>query len=503
MENTKDKDSLENLFNQMFNEDELLMKKEGWNVPNAELWDSIEEQLPKAAPKKRMLYSHWIATAASVLLVVSCFQLVQYQEKIDLLSSKLIATENAVVDIKKEMAVLASVKKMSTTEESSILPINKERIEKSEFPYNLSSKNISVNTTKISTKIVATTDNQPSSSTIQFAVTAASLSNSAVGMEVTTNPLKEQQIRNIGSTDKLIISKKARQVAAITPLPILLSKLVIEQKKAPIETYPILSAAEKKYNWYVSASVAPVRHELKRKSRPNTNSDFVNKEMPQEKAFATNIQAGIQLANNWSVESGIRYANYQHLSNHSKQISYPYLEEHLNTKGAYESKVQVEMESGASIAEATIILSRNPTTTIEKDATIKMDIDFASSLAFIDIPVLIGKQWQKGNWSMRVKTGIANRFLVKNGVDLKQVKLNDDRFSTEPIVLQAIHKSDEPSIYSARYVAAMDIAYAISSNLDIYASPTFSRSIQPIADSNRGTIHSQEQALNVGVRYHL
>ena len=503
MENTKDKDSLENLFNQKFNEEELLMKQEGWNVPSAGLWDSIEEQLPKAASKRRMLYSHWIATAASVLLVISCFQLVQYQQKLDFLLNKLVANEKAVLGMKKQMAALIPVKTTSTIEESSILPISKEVVEKIDLPNKLPNKDIAIHTTKTPNKIVIKTDNRLTSSTVQSAVTTTALSSNSLGMEVASNPFQEHQMRNIASTDKLGVSEKIKRIATITPLPVPLSTVVIQQKNLPILIPPILSAAEKTHNWYVSASVAPVQHELKRESRSNASSDLVVKAMSQEKAFAANLQAGIQLANNWSVESGIRYANYQHLSNHSKQVSYSYLEEHLNRDGDYESNFQVEMESGAGIAEAAILLARSSTTNIEKDATIKVDIDFSNALAFIDIPVLIGKQWQKGNWRMGIKAGLYNRFLLKNIVVLKQVQLNDDRFTTEPILLQATHKSDEASRYSARYVAAIDIAYAVNSNLDIYASPSFSRSLQPIVESNLATIHSQEKALNVGVRYHL
>ena len=125
MKKKNPKDKLENLFGGLFNDSQKVQQPAGWNVPSENVWDTIQKGLASEKKQERkFLYWHWVAAAASVLLLLSAFQLYLFNQQIQDLSRQLAKNDQVTQKIQMDLQDLNEQKIQTANSQNKQLPQN-------------------------------------------------------------------------------------------------------------------------------------------------------------------------------------------------------------------------------------------------------------------------------------------------------------------------------------------------------------------------------------------
>ena len=127
---------------------------------------------------------------------------------------------------------------------------------------------------------------------------------------------------------------------------------------------------------------------------------------------------------------------------------------------------------------------------------------FSNSLAYLDIPILLRKEWTIGRFGISAKAGFVNRFLLQSSYEVQNIGLEDGRF--KPIATRFSNQSTNTTkTYSAQYAIGLGLAYRINPKWQFYLDPTFTQNMQPIVNFGPASITAQNKTVHVGLRYTL
>ncbi len=505
MKKKNPKDKLEDLFRNYFNDSEKVNQPDGWNVPSEGVWDNIEKELAKGKkPEREFLYWQWVAAAASILLLLSLFQVYQSNLQIKNLSKKIVINDQAVQKIQADLQAL-----------------NEERAQKNKPTVVLIEESNNINNTKKSNR-ANYNDNIPEEITVfnddtsinnllnsKFVIPTSpdeKLGEVTSVVDTTLLPLNETVNNNVYKDLNILSLQKEiplNNSIHLEKLQSLTNQLDIANRNINSLNLPISPVLKKRPRIYLAADYSPVQTTIKRKGLQSSKNDFFPKRETQETAYSTGLQFGIKLDKGWSFETGIRYSSIEKSIRHNRIIPYQVLQERLNGNGDYESIVKLQLGSSGGEVDTNISLSRSSSSTIASDTNINMDISYASKRSYFDMPLLVKKEWAIGSLVFSLKTGLLNRFLLNRSFELPQITLDDIRFNSKTNIFRERPNSKSNTNYSAHYIAGIGLEYTFRSGLSFYMEPTFIRSIQSINDPKSASLYTQSKALNIGFRYML
>ena len=149
-------------------------------------------------------------------------------------------------------------------------------------------------------------------------------------------------------------------------------------------------------------------------------------------------------------------------------------------------------------------MSRSATSTVEENTNLDFDIRFSNNISYLEIPLILKRQLTFGRLEINAHAGLVNRFLVQKSFDFEGIFLEDVRFQSRPRVFrEQANAKQKPKAYTINYLVGIGLAYQIRPKTKIYVEPTFSRSIHPILKVGRASLFSQNQSINLGIRYTL
>lgn len=522
MNKKKPEDKLENLFGELFNNPDKVGKKDGWNVPSADVWNNIQAGLQgEKKPRRIVGYWHWVAAAASFLLLISLFQLYQYNQKINQLSNQLEINGKAVDIIKSDLEALTyqeEKKEQSILENNAPNPDTKMKEKKEGVPTMIKPPSLKDSSNKIAatkkTKIINKATNyliekqQSKFNPPLFSdeihsrnqeQDAPNLANKS--LENKSENLQKNEIP-INAATKIGEEKNIVDIS-ISNLPTLLNLLKIKDKVINPTFNPVSAIIKNKPSFYLATDYAPIWEVGKVQSgRFGGMGPFSGSEQ-QERSFTTGLQFGVHLGKGWIVETGLRYTNSNKSAQHTGSIPYRFLTEELNNQGTYESTLNLQLGSSSGTVETEVVLSRSSATVVDEQTDLNLNIAFSKSVTSLDIPLLVKRQWAIGNFGLTVRAGLLNRFIIENNFEVSNIALDDTRFQSRLETVRERGGRSESAAYSPHFVAGLGIEYHIQPKWSVYVEPTFTRSIQPIANLGLRDIHTEGKMVNLGFRYQL
>ncbi|MEM1124836.1 MAG: hypothetical protein AAGJ18_30640, partial [Bacteroidota bacterium] len=212
---------------------------------------------------------------------------------------------------------------------------------------------------------------------------------------------------------------------------------------------------------------------------------------------------GLGWGKGWAIETGIRYTNVQKRINHSQQILFSNLVEELRPNGDYTSTYALRVGSSSGAVETDVSLSRSSSTTVDDDTNLNLAISFSNQLTYLEIPLLLRKEWHLGKIGWSVKGGFSNRLLLNNRFDFQNIALDDSRFRSLPASVPIRSNAGLSSRHTMDYVLGVGVNYTLKPNLQFYVEPTFSQSVQPVVDVGFRKIYTRHTMLQMGLRYTL
>ena len=502
MNNKDSKDNLEDLFRKSFHDKDKINQKDGWNVPSEQVWAGIQTGLVKEKkPRRKFLYWHWAAIAASFLLIISFFQLYQDAQKIKDLSNQLNENEQVVKDIQAQLQTIEAAK----TQQGNTAALKKEIAAPTIKSQQILNKASRQNRT---TSFHNTTAfNNPQNFTDALSKFDQQKPPFATALEKVVvkklNKGVELSVKSPQNINKLEDTPSTRLVIAITQLPTLNHFLPVTNRTI-VPNIPISRVIKKPASFYLSADYAPVSMSIKRKDFSLVPPNFFPKLEQQQNSFSVGLQLGVLLNKKWAFETGFRYLQTSTQVSHNRAIPFNYLEEQLNGQGNYESSFSLQLNSSGGTVETDVVVARSSSTVITEETQLNFDITFSNSLTYLEIPLILKREFRIGRVGLSLKAGMVNRFLVQKSFNFQEIALDDARFQFSPKGFREhANTRQKPNNYAIQYLVGFGLAYQASSKLAIYAEPTFSRNIKPIFEVGRASIYAQNKSVNIGLRYTL
>lgn len=452
------KDNLEDFFHQSFRDSEIVNDSGDWNLPSDAVWEGIQDGMTEERKLSFVFLKWpWSAIAASYLLLMGGYQFLDNNSRKNDLTSATPVTE-LLVDNDNRVAEAPCVEDLiSKNNEVATIPY---------FPI-ITENNLVENKTVTSDNIKMIPVQDVDSHLFIKAVKGMELQEewtvnalAALNIEKVTSPLPSPQAINLA-----------------TPTPVL----------------PSTS------NAYVALNFSPTTETLKAQDLIYPlplNADQT------EIAKGKSIGIDVGLTNNkgWSIETGIHYTQMAKETLINQLIPTPLSETDLTI----EESEQLTFDWSDAYGQKEVDFNIKNTTSIPpvNVTALNMKLTQKTKSHFIDIPILVRKNWVFGKLNISAKTGLLNRFNVANSYEAPTLTSEDNRFE-----LLATEFRQNTVIENNRYVpqlvAGIGLEYFIQPNLSVYVEPTFSKSLRPVIDFSAAAIHSENKALTMGMRYHL
>lgn len=508
MKKRNNKNKLEDLFRSYFNNAEKVNRPAGWNQPPEEVWSGIQEGLAiEREAQRKFLFWKWLAVAASLLLLLSVFQLYKSNQQIQGLATQLAKNKEVVQKIQSDLKVLTEenieegFENFQVIDNQIVKHINdKEKLNVTSVPFK--TKTTKEKTVFNNVNVVSATFNSKH--------VASNVPNNQLGAFHAASDVKLTNLEGQKSTIKQnteMLNPLSKQERTVQTVSILdkkggsIDKLAIANQKIDWTNLSIVPVLNKQPHFYLSVDYAPVLNTVKSKGFQLGRNEYFPRKEVQETAYNTGIQVGMTWGKGWSVETGLRYNSVKKSISHNRVITYDKLAEKLNNNGDYESRVNFQLGSSAGPTETDVSFARASSATVAEDTKIKMNIAFAHTSSYLDLPLLVKKEWSIGSLALGIKAGLLNRFLLDKSLSSQEVTIENKRFNTTTTSFRERSNPKNKNNYSAHYLAGIGLEYNFQTGLSMYVEPTFIRSIQPIIGLSDASLYTQSQMINVGVRY--
>ena len=350
------------------------------------------------------LYWHWVAAAASILLILSIFQLYQSNQQIEALSNQLIDNKQAVQKIQADLQVFMEAKEQEHQDKTLLT-------EPTELTKNYQKKR-SPSSYKHQSKIIKETtvfnnvSNVDNSTYSKLATSSKSNLEEVLFEEplisTTTQQLTEKIQNNNFNNAPLQKVTALVTLSSVKPLTKAINPL--ELTVAPINwgKTAITPILKKQPKYYIAADYAPVWNVAKNKGFQFGKDEFFPRRETQKTAYNVGLQFGIRWNKGWSLETGLRYNSVNRLIRLNKKIAYDLLRERLNRNGNYESEVNLEFGSSVGALETDVSLARASASMVEDHTDLNIEIASSSDVSHLDIPVIIKKEWTIGALALSI-----------------------------------------------------------------------------------------------------
>ena len=221
----------------------------------------------------------------------------------------------------------------------------------------------------------------------------------------------------------------------------------------------------------------------------------------EKNAKGTSVGVNVGWANKkgWAIETGVHYTQLENETVGRQTIPTEVLAANENSQGVSNVDLTLNDAYGSSEIGLRLFNANNPS---EKGTPLSIRLAQSTQSRFVEIPLLVRKNWRFGKWSVGIKTGLLNRFNVSNASESPNITVEDNEFE----VLASDFRRDtriENNKYTPQIIAGIGVEYFIQPNLSVYAEPSFSKSLRPTIDFGFASIQSQNMAMMVGMRYHL
>ena len=451
------KDNFEDFFHESFSDSEVVKKAGDWNVPSEMVWDEIQEGLTEERKLSiAFLKWPWSAIAASYFLFVFGYQFLEKNvDKTDIKEIAAVEATIAPTDINLELDATPSMDELIRPDKGS------------------TTNNIAFTTSinNLSTKQIAGLDKQVIDA-----------------FEITENSLVVNEAR------------EGQEKWTSEPLDFHFANNLInfESPEEKININSITPALKKSSSIYLAANYSIISENSKIYTASDTPTGLMRNE---KNAKGTSVGVNVGWANKkgWAIETGVHYTQLENETVGRQTIPTEVLAANENSQGVSNVDLTLNDAYGSSEIGLRLFNANNPS---EKGTPLSIRLAQSTQSRFVEIPLLVRKNWRFGKWSVGIKTGLLNRFNVSNASESPNITVEDNEFE----VLASDFRRDtriENNKYTPQIIAGIGVEYFIQPNLSVYAEPSFSKSLRPTIDFGFASIQSQNMAMMVGMRYHL
>ena len=390
MEEKKNMDAIESLFQKSFEQLGAFPEEKVWNVPSDEVWTNIQSRMAESEAKRIRPIWWWAAASMIGLLFIGGLsQHFYYKEQLHLLSDQLKSNEQRVEQMQDQLANIQVTEQPVVVSQVAIneadTPLSTEA---STSPLakasnnNYSSNTATANTASVQSSPVA--DLQVAGLPVQFIAdqeSIAEMNTSAVNHDNVVHSFVHQGL----NADRLVGKQELQ--------PLALNRLNIKEISSSSEHLPQSALApivrlnqKPKNQFYVGASAGPFWT-----TKPDHPIEIPGLEAKEvERAYRAGVQLGIPINSNWSIETGINYVASSVDVQYPQSVAFASGNEQVNSNGMYESSYDLLVPSSVGNVTTDISLSRTPNTSIEDGERINVALNLAFKSQQLEVPV-IGK----------------------------------------------------------------------------------------------------------------
>lgn len=461
-------DSFEDFFHQSYKDSEVLNQSGDWNLPSDAVWEGIQEGMTEERKLSFVFLKWpWSAIAASYLLIMGGYQFMEkYTPQRDF-ASTMVIEQVAINDN------LKTDNKISTNE----LPLQE-------------------NMEQVTALIESSDQELENMEEARFFST---------GLNMLDFPKTEQPYSNIEdlrqtASNQIVIEDKV----TFMPLNIEIIEGLTKHSFQPLASLtreqttinipPITKRIKKQGNLYISSNYSTFSEDLIQ--RTLESSDQIVANTKTTKGNKVGVDVGWANKKGWAIETGIHFAKQAKETQVNQVIPASQMETNRNADGSNNIDMVWNNTNGKN--EAGLIVKNSSAS----GTALSLKLTQNTKHRFIEIPLLVRKNWRMGKLSLSVKTGLLNRFNMANSFEEPTITMENGEFEVLASEFRR-NTTIETKKYTPQLIAGIGVEYFIQPNLSVYIEPSFSKSIRPMIDFGFANIQSQNKAVTMGMRYHL
>jgi len=493
MSNNFNSDSLESFFQKGLQDDLLTdIESDGWDMPSDAVWDNIETGITvrQIRGKKWGDNKPWLSVAAAILFITIFYQTLSQQQNIDGLQNQIDAQANRIEQIDEH------------TNQSNDFQNNIVSIPTTEPVLNQTSTTKNTNNLVAAAsqnRIAKNNNNNSIAPPTQNIIVASKPEDTAVSNQINhTNYLSTEFV-------KQQISINSKEMAALN---LSTTQLNVESDfYQPQYVTPILKKSDRK-RMYAGTYLGTNWTSTKVKGSGEIK-DLLNKEQFSTTSYQAGVKIGYQLSDKWSVETGLAYNKIQQQSDHQLQFVFDSDDISLNGSGEYEATYAGNLSTSYGTMPVDVVLSHGTTApTLQEGQVLPFTLKSKQDLEMVQVPVAVRYAVGSGRLKLHLSAGATANILTNK--DLK-LTLPIEGFPL-PDLANVTYKNSE--LESANYLddinnltlsltAGAELEYALTDNLHLYATPTYSKGVTPIYESEEVDTELSQASVLLGLNYYF
>ncbi|MFT5164999.1 MAG: opacity protein-like surface antigen [Saprospiraceae bacterium] len=219
-------------------------------------------------------------------------------------------------------------------------------------------------------------------------------------------------------------------------------------------------------------------------------------------SYSVGLNLGYKLSNNWSIESGFNYSRLILQHNGRKQVRYSAIGEQMNNRGEFEREYNFDLGTSSGDVNTDIALARDSDSPVVENEFITLQIKAKQNIQYGSIPLIARYQLGKGKLQVGLKAGLVNRFVLDGTFRIEEITiarndfrlvLNDRVYRSRP--LKKIKK------YQADFLVGAGISYHFNKKMWLSVEPTFTRSINPLYETQLFKTYPVVTSLDIGFNF--
>ncbi len=506
MNNNFNSDSLESLFREGLQDDQLTgIESDGWDMPSDAVWDNIETGITvRQIRGNRWSDSKpWLSVAATVLFITIFYQT--------------LSTEQNSINPSIENSALANIQEqiddLQNNDQSNDFQNNIASIASpSPTVLELTTTEKTNNFVVVTSKNIATTSNstKPTPPKGIFVDKSQNLTLENKNESLAVSPKLERTPATTQSNHTNYLSTKLdKQTFASVDLNSTKMNFGAPELNKGIayssSSEAMIKPARQK-NVYAGAYIGSNLTSTKVKGNEGIN-DLLDKQQFTKSSYQTGVKIGYQLSDKWSVETGLAYNKMQQQSAHELNFSFDSDEISLNAKGEYEGTYRGSLNTSYGALPVEVVLSHGATApNIPDGQALPFALKSKQTLEMIQVPVSVRYALGNGRLKLHLSAGATANMLsnkdLKIALPLEGFNLPDlANVSYEYGNIDDEQYLDDINNLTVSLTAGVELDYALTNNLHLYAAPSYSKGLTPIHEGEEVETELSQASVLVGVNY--
>jgi len=270
----------------------------------------------------------------------------------------------------------------------------------------------------------------------------------------------------------------------------------------PVSTPFITRPAQ--HTWSLTAALTPSlssRRIVVPNAQPRVRRQLLLQQEDPAAQLGLALSAIRDLGTRWSIGFGLEYGRYLLNSTTLHQVRYTRAGETLNTRGNFENRFNLNINTSYGELSTDVILERSSDAQIPEHQFIDLSLQTRQTMQVLQFPVSVRYVIPLRHVMICAHGGVSANFLLENVLEFRAIQSLD----TDIMLARGLRRAQLSGSrdFAWGYQFGLCLEVPVDRRLSIQMEPTFSGYLQSVYRNQQVVVYPVLMDIHVGVRYRL